>query len=150
MKRSAVLTLGFAACAALTLGAQEKNAAPNITGTYKLVSGKLDGQPVKDSAKKGTYTIDAKTITIMDAEGKFVISYKLDASTKPVGINMQILEGPTPDVKGMKAHGIVELQGDTLKLAYATEKGDRPKDFKGDKGHSFELKKGKGKKKKDG
>lgn len=151
MKQSAVLTLGFAACAALTLGAQEKNAAPNITGTYKLVGGKEDGKPVSDDAKKGTYTIGAKSITISDAEGKFVISYKLDASVKPVAIDMEIQEAPMPDAKGMKGYGIVELKGDTLKLAYAMDKNSRPKDFKGDKGHSFELKKekGKGKKKKD-
>ena len=141
MKRFAVLTLGFAVCAALTVDAQEKKGkAPDITGTYKLVSGKKDGQPISEDAKKGTYTIDAKSITISDGEGKFVISYKLNPETKPVGIDMQILEAPTPDAKGMKGYGIVELQGDTLKLAYGMEKENRPKDFKGEKGHAYELK----------
>jgi uncharacterized protein (TIGR03067 family) len=152
MKRIAVLTLGLALCATLTLGAQDKKAAaPNIAGTYKLVGGKKDGQPVNDDAKKGTYTIDAKTITISDGEGKFVITYKLNASAKPVAIDMEIVEAPVADAKGMKGYGIVELNGDTLKLAYGMDKDSRPKDFTGDKGHSFELKKqkGKGKKKKD-
>lgn len=148
MTRFAVLTLGFAVCAALTVGAQEKGKAPNITGSYKLVSGKKDGQPISDEAKKGSFTIDAKSITISDGEGKFVISYKLNAATKPVGIDMEIQEAPTPDAKGMKGYGILELQGDTLKLAYAMEKENRPKDFKGDKGHAYELKKAKGKGKK--
>ena len=55
------------------------------------------------------------------------------------------LEAPVPDIKGTKGYGIVELTGDTLKLAYDLEKEKRPKDFKGEKGFYFELKKEKGK-----
>lgn len=150
MRRFAVLTMGLAACAVLTLGAQEKkSAAPKIAGKYRLVSGKKDGQSVTDESKKATYTISGKSITISDGEGKFVMSYKLDASTKPVSIDMEILEAPFPDIKGTKGYGIVEMKGDTLNLAYSLEKDGRPKDFKGEKGFAFELKreKGKGKKK---
>src|SRR5207302_1201024 len=80
-----------------------------------------------ENSKKAAYTIDDKKITIGDKEGKFVIGYKLDGTK----IDMEILEAPFEGLKGSKGYGIVEMKGDTLKLAYATEKDKRPKDFKG-------------------
>src|SRR6476661_4752998 len=64
MKTFAVVTLGLLACAGLSAGADDKKAeaAKLPAGTYKLVAGKKNGEAVGDEAKKGKYTIDAKTI----------------------------------------------------------------------------------------
>jgi|GEM_PF-2133058 len=130
-----LLAVGFVGLAT----ADEKKAeAPKIAGTYKLVGGKKNGEPVGDEAKKPVYTIDAKKITIADKDGKFVMSYKLDGTK----IDMEILEAPFDGLKGAKGYGIFEMKGDTLKLAYGTEKEDsRPKNFDGKTGFYFELKK---------
>ena len=136
------LVAGVLACAALTARAADDK--PDLAGTYTLVSGKKNGTAVDDAAKKAEYTATGDKFTIKGGEYKFVIGYTLDAKAKPVDIDMEILEGPDSS-KGAKALGIVEMKGDTLKLAYSLEKDKRPKDFDGKTGFLFELKKEKAK-----
>lgn len=138
MKQFAVLTLVLGV-GLLGRAEDKKPDAPKIAGTYSLVKGTKNGEAVGDMAKKSKYTIDDKKITIGDMEGKFVMSYKLDGTK----IDMEILEAPIPDAKGTKGYGIIEMKGDTLKLAYGTEKDKRPKDFEGKEGFAFEFKKDK-------
>ena len=65
-------------------------------------------------------------------------TYKLDTSTKPWSIKMV---GITPKA-GEKADGIVEMDGDTLKICYALPGGETPKGFTTkDKQNCFVLKK---------
>jgi uncharacterized protein (TIGR03067 family) len=136
MRHVAVLTLVLGV-GLLCRAEDKKPEAPKIAGSYALVAGKKDGKATGDDAKKAKYTIDDKKITIADKDGKFVISYKLDGTK----IDMEILEAPFEGLKGSKGYGIVESKGDTLKLAYGTEKDKRPKDFDGKEGFYFELKK---------
>jgi uncharacterized protein (TIGR03067 family) len=120
----------------------KKTESPKIAGTYKLVSGKKNGTPVGDDAKKPKYVIDEKTITIGEKDEKFVMSYKLDGDK----IDMVIDEAPFDGLKGSKGYGIVAVKDGTLKLAYGTEKeANRPKDFAGKDGFYFEFKKEKAK-----
>ena len=121
---------------------EKKADAPKLEGKYTLVAGKRDGKPIDEDAKKGTFSATADKFTIEGMGVKFVMGYKLNAKTDPVGIDMEILEGPE-GTKGTKAQGIVEAKGDTVKLAYSIEKDKRPKDFKGEKDFYFELKKAK-------
>jgi len=121
---------------------EAKGDAPKLEGKYTLVSGKKNDKPIDEDAKKGTYTFTADKVTIEGMGVKFVMGYKVDAKTDPVNIDMEILEGPE-GTKGSKAQGIVEMKGDTLKLAYMMEKDKRPKTFDGKEGFSFELKKAK-------
>lgn len=145
MKKLAVLTLGLFACAALVgrTHAQDKKAdAPKIEGKWTLTDGKKNGSPIDDNSKKSAYTIDKDKITIEGNGAKFVMGYKIDAKdTKKV--DFEILESPIPDLKGSKAQGILELKGDDLKIAYSTEKADRPKNFDGKDGFLFIFKKAK-------
>jgi uncharacterized protein (TIGR03067 family) len=138
MKRIAACLLAFGIAFAAQ-AEDKKPESPKIAGSYKLLSGKKMGQPVGDDAKKPSYTIDDKKITIADKDGKFVMSYKLDGNK----IDMEILEAPFDGLKGAKGYGIVELKDGTLKLAYGLEKdANRPKNFEGTKdGFTFELKK---------
>lgn len=136
------LAAGVLACVALTGRAADDKL--DLAGTYTLVSGKKNGAAVDDTAKKAEYTATADKFTIKGGEYKFVIGYTLDPKAKPVAIDMEILEGPDGS-KGSKAMGIVEVKGNTLKLAYSLEKDKRPKDFDGKTGFLFELKKEKAK-----
>jgi|SoiMethySBSTD1v2_1073268.scaffolds.fasta_scaffold1730247_2 uncharacterized protein (TIGR03067 family) len=142
MKAIAAFALGLGLIASAGLAAQDKGDAPKLEGKYKLVGGKRDGKEIGDESKKGEYTITADKITIKGEDAKFVMGYKVDPKTKPMNIDMEILEG-VEGTKGAKAEGIVELKGDVLKLAYSIEKGKRPKDFDGKEGFMFEFKQAK-------
>lgn len=120
----------------------QKDEAPKIEGKYTLTGGKRDGKEISDESKKGEYTITADKITIKGADASFVMGYKLDPKTKPMNIDMEILEG-VEGTKGAKAEGIIELKGDVLKLAYSIEKDKRPKNFEGKDGFMLEFKKAK-------
>ena len=133
------LAVALLAGAALTGRADDKI---DLAGKYTLVSGKKNGTAVDDTAKKAEYTATADQFTIKGGEFKFVMTYKLDPKATPVAIDMEIVEGPDGS-KGSKAQGIIEVKGDTLKLAYSIEKDKRPKDFDGKDGFLFELKKAK-------
>jgi uncharacterized protein (TIGR03067 family) len=136
--KAIALTLGLAACAALSAGAADEKI--DLAGKYTLVSGKKNGAAVDDSAKKAKYSATADKFTIDGGDMKFVMSYKLDTKASPVAIDMEILEGPE-GTKGSKAVGIVEMKGDILKLAYSLDKEKRPKNFEGKDGFYMELKK---------
>jgi uncharacterized protein (TIGR03067 family) len=136
------LGLGLVGFVGVTAAQEKKGEAPKLEGKYKLVSGKVNGKDIDEEAKKSDYTITADKITIKGKEGSFVMGYKLNPKTTPVGIDMEILEGPE-GTKGAKAEGIVELKGDLLKLAYSMDKDKRPKNFEGKEGNVFELKKAK-------
>jgi uncharacterized protein (TIGR03067 family) len=137
--KTLALAIGLTACLALAARADEKI---DLSGKYTVVSGKKNGQDIDEKAKKATYTATADTFTITGGDVKFVISYKLKPGTTPVEIDMSIAEGPDGS-KGATAVGIVEVKGDTLKLAYSLDKEKRPKNFDGKDGFLVELKKAK-------
>jgi uncharacterized protein (TIGR03067 family) len=148
MKTIAAFTLGLGLVASMSLGRtsraddkdEKKGDAPKLAGKYELTGGKKDGTAIGDDAKKGEYSFTAEKVMIKGMGLEFVMGYKLDTKAKPIGIDMEILEGPEGS-KGTKAYGIVEMKGDVLKLAYSTEKDKRPKDFDGKAGFMFEFKK---------
>ena len=147
MKKLAVLALGLLTCAALSgrVAAEDKKAdAPKIEGKWTLVSGKKNGSDIDENSKKSTYTATKDKITIEGEGTKFVMGYKIDEKN-PKNVDLEILESPIADIKGMKALGIIEVKGEEMKLAYSTEKDKRPKDFEGKEGFYFELKKEKAK-----
>ena len=75
----------------------------------------------------------------------FKMAYKIDATKKPVEIDITITEAPFKEAVGSKAAGIVAIEGDTLKLIYI-EGATRPKTFEStaeNKAHYFVLKKAK-------
>jgi uncharacterized protein (TIGR03067 family) len=134
------LAVGLAVC--LGLSARAADEKIDLSGKYTVVSGKKNGADIDEKAKKATYTATADTFTIAGGDTKFVISYKLKPGTTPVEIDMSIAEGPD-GTKGATAAGIVEVKGDTLKLAYSLDKEKRPKNFDGKEGYFVELKKAK-------
>lgn len=123
--------------------AEAKGATAAILGTWEVTAGNKAGNAIGDEAKMGEYVITKDTITIMGEDNKpmFVIKYTLDEKQKPVALDMEITEGPIPEVKGQKALGILEVQGEELKIAYDPMAKERPKDFKGESAYAFTLKK---------
>lgn len=141
MRKVAVLALVLGV--SFVCRAEDKKAdAPKLEGTYKLVAGKKNGEAVGDDAKKSNLVVTDKKMTLGNADGKFVFLYKVDGKN----IDLEIEEAPFEGLKGTKAYGILELKDGTLKLAYATEKDKRPKDYEGKEGFYFEMKKEKDKK----
>ena len=137
--KTLALAIGLTACLALAARADEKI---DLSGKYTVVGGKKNGANLDEKAKKAKYTATADSFTIEGGDVKYVFGYKLKAGTSPVEIDMAVAEGPE-GTKGIVAVGIVEVKGDTLKLAYSLDKEKRPKDFEGKTGFLIELKKAK-------
>jgi uncharacterized protein (TIGR03067 family) len=142
MKTTVAFALGLALVTLLGRAAAQKGEAPKLEGKYTLVAGKVRGKAVGDDWKKAEYEFTPVQVTIKGKAVSFVMGYKIDPSAEPMTIDMAVADGPEA-TKGTRAQGIIEVKGDTVKLAYSTEKDTRPKDFKGEKDFYFELKKAK-------
>jgi uncharacterized protein (TIGR03067 family) len=116
-----------------------------LVGDWQFVSGVKSGEKMdKDSLKKLKCSLTKETFTLENEAGKFVMKYVLDTKKTPVGIKIEITEGPIG--VGSKTEGVIELKGDTLKLCYAAMGGDAPKTFEAKEKtdlHLFELKRSK-------
>jgi uncharacterized protein (TIGR03067 family) len=111
-----------------------------LVGTYKLVGGKLAGKDLDEAARQDVYTFTPDTITIRHGDKVlFEIKYTLDTKSTPAHIDMTTIKAPYPNAEGTKAHGIISLDGDNLKLAYDPKGGDRPTSFDSDKAFSYQM-----------
>lgn len=143
------MVLGLASCgclAALAFGVagagdDKKFDATKLVGEWKYAEATKKGEKLDaDKLKKETVTITKENLTIQ-GEAKFVMKYELDTAKKPVGVKFTITESPFG--AGMTANGIIELNGDTLKICYDAEGGAAPKTFESkadSKHHYFVLK----------
>jgi uncharacterized protein (TIGR03067 family) len=106
--------------------------AAKLVGNWDYVAGTKSGEKVEKDHLVGKVTITKDTITIPAGQDmKFVIAYKLNTKASPVGVDMDIKDGP---VKEGKAEGIIELKGDDLKLCYVPMPGGkRPTKFESTK-----------------
>lgn len=139
--------LGFVGLPTRADDKKDEKDGVKLSGKYTLVGGKKNDKPIDEDAKKGEYDFGPDKITIKGNGITFVMGYKLVPKTNPAEIDMEILEGPE-GTKGSKAAGIVEVKGDTIKLAYSMDKDKddklkRPKNFDGKEGFLFEFKKAK-------
>ncbi len=151
-------TLGFATVA-LTAGlmwsqvqagdekkqAKETKAdASKLVGTYAVTAEEKNGQTASAEHLKGvTVRIATNAITTFDKDKKevYVATYDLDTSRKPWRITLTATVAPGKGV-GAKSEGLIEANGDTVKLIYALPGGKAPTEFKtGEKQLMFVLKK---------
>jgi uncharacterized protein (TIGR03067 family) len=120
---------------------EDKTATP-LKGIYTIVKGEKDGKVIPTDRIKGsvvTFTEKKVYGTDKDRKEVFAATYTLDTSRTPWVIRMT---GTMPK-KGEKADGIVEVDGDTLRICYALPGGKKPTGFKaGEKQHCFVLKRG--------
>jgi uncharacterized protein (TIGR03067 family) len=130
------------------LGAQDKTSsgfdAAKLIGKWDYVSGIKNGTKVApEELKKQSVTITKDKITLKN-EQTFVMKYDLDASKKPVGIKLEMIESPFGP--GAKAAGIIDVAGDELRLCYSPVGEAAPKAFEAKEGsnvHLFVLKRAK-------
>jgi uncharacterized protein (TIGR03067 family) len=105
--------------------------AAKMVGDWTIVEGAKAGEKVGDDHLKLQVKVTKETFILEGDIGKFVMGYKLDTATDPVGIDMEIKEGPIPEGK---ATGIVWVKGDELKLCYVPmADGKRPAKFESTK-----------------
>ena len=123
----------------------DKFDAAKLAGTWKFVSGVKNGEKLgADHFKDQTITIDKDKLTLKTPDATFVMKFELDTKKSPVGIKLEITEGPVG--VGSKSPGIIELKGDDLKICYAPMDSEAPKTFEakeGSKLHLFTLKRSK-------
>lgn len=86
----------------------------------------------------------AETITTYDNDNKEVysIKYKLDRDRTPNRISMTVTRSSRPEAVGMKALGLIKIQGDKLMMIYDFKGDEYPRDFdpKDNSQHYFEMK----------
>ena len=113
-----------------------------LVGTWTYVSAERDGKKIPaKNLEKGIVKISKEAITLESPDSKFVFKYRLDQAKTPVGIDLEITEGPQG--VGAKAEGIIALDKGELKICYPANGGARPKELatKEDTGlHLFVLK----------
>jgi TIGR03009 family protein len=99
-----------------------------IQGVWKVVQGDASGKhQARDVSTQQRWTISREKIGIDYGDGeKGEVSYKLDPSSRPQGVDLTFNGLPW---RGATFLGIYELHGDRLKLAYTRAVGQRPADF---------------------
>jgi uncharacterized protein (TIGR03067 family) len=122
MRTLLVLSVVVALCG-LSRAAEKADA---LGGKWEIVSLERDGKA--DDALKGAIRVhEGDKYTVTPKEGKAITgTFKLDAAAKPKTLDMMPGEGR---YKGKTLLGIYELEGDTLKVAFAEPGKDRPTDF---------------------
>lgn len=139
-----LIPIGFAALAlALTLtraGAEDRSSGMKLVGGYTIVAEEKFGQRVPHEQLPSAavrFTEDTITVTDKDKKETYVATYKLDPGKKPWAITM-VSKIPK---SGEEARGLIEKQGDTVRLIYALPGGATPTGFKtGEKQLMFTMK----------
>lgn len=120
--------------------------AKDLVGTYKIVESQKDGTKSPREKFDGTtvrFTEDAIVATDREKNDVYSASYKLDASKSPAVI---VMTSTLPNSKGAVANGLIERDGDTLRLIYTLPKElggedapSPPRDFKTKKGQILSV-----------
>lgn len=127
-----VLTsLSIAQNAQATEVKDEKACSPeDLVGRYSIVSGEKDGMKEPEERIMGTIvTFTKESVVVADKEKKelYSASYKLDSTKNPSDITMTSrVESSSGDI----ARGLIQKEGDTLRLIYALPTGEIPTGFK--------------------
>ena len=102
-------------------------AAKKMLGTWKLTSGTMAGGPFPEEIVKTLRLelTDGK-YKLTGAESPDVGTWKLNADTKPMTIDITGTDGPN---KGKTILGIVEINKDKMKVCYELSGKSRPAKF---------------------
>jgi uncharacterized protein (TIGR03067 family) len=146
MTRTSLLTLGLAATLALSSSAfSDDKPKPNpsgvpddLIGGYTIVAGEKYGEKEPAERIEGiTVRIAEDAIIVLDKEKKEVYAqtYKIDTTSTPWKITLKSKITPYKQEKSGKesesiAHGLVEKDGDTVKIIYALPGTPAPTEFK--------------------
>ena len=113
----------------------ENGAPADLIGGYTIVSGEKYGEKEDKERLEGTTVrIADDAIVVLDKDKKevYVQTYKIDTTTKPWHITLRSKVTPYTDKKSeeVTAKGLIEKDGDTVKLIYALPDGEMPTEFK--------------------
>jgi len=142
------LMFGLATGVVLALqavGSSEKSGTKlspaELAGGYTIVSGEKFGLKEPEDRIKGStvrFTDDRVVVTDKDKKEVYGASYTLEPGDKACRI---VMTSKLADKEGEVAHGLIEKNGDTVRLIYALPGGEEPTEFKTkDKQLMFELK----------
>jgi uncharacterized protein (TIGR03067 family) len=98
-----------------------------LIGSYKVVRGERDGKAA-DELRGSVVTFTADTVSRRDWDGEevFYATFTLDTARKPWGIRMRGLRPKLSEY----ADGVVEVDGDTVRVCYSLPGGEVPTAFK--------------------
>jgi hypothetical protein len=102
---------------------------PNFTGVYAIVAGEKYGEPDPIDQYRGWIVeFTENTILAQDREGRhmFACAYRIEPG-KPCRITMA---STLPPRIGEIASGLIDKEGDTVRLIYALAGSARPSEFK--------------------
>ncbi|MGE0645975.1 MAG: TIGR03067 domain-containing protein [Nitrospira sp.] len=111
----------------------------SLVGDYHIISGERAGAPIDQKELDAVITIRDQTITAYDKEQNktFAATYTLDTKQTPWRITMISTKAPET---GVISKGLIEPEGDRIKLIYALPNGQPPTDFKtGERQQMFVL-----------
>jgi uncharacterized protein (TIGR03067 family) len=116
------LGIGLLVAAARAEDKSSSGDKEKLQGTWVLVSGEHDGQPIpEDVAKTVKLVFAGDKVTLHHNDQKNEGTFKLAPGKKPKEIDLDMDSGAVK--------GIYQLDGDTLKLANAKPGDERPKEF---------------------
>lgn len=102
----------------------------DLVGRYLIVSGEKEGMAEPEERIKDTvvtFTKDAVIVVDKDKKERYSASYKLDSTKNPSTI---IMTSRVKESAGEMARGLIQKDGDTLRLIYALPTGEIPSGFK--------------------
>ena len=109
----------------------DKTCTPeSLVGRYVIVGGEKEGVKEPDERIKGTtVTFSKDTVVVADKDKKeiYSASYRLNATTNPCDITMT---SRVESSGGEIARGLIQKEGDTVRLVYALPTGEVPAVFK--------------------
>ena len=120
----------------LTARAQDQTQQPaaltpkSLVGLYTITSGEKYGAPIPEDEIRGStvrFTVDRVVVVDRDKKELYGATYTLHSDRKPCQI---VLVSKLANQEDSKAEGLIERQGDQLKLIYALPGGQAPSEFK--------------------
>ncbi len=102
----------------------------NLTGGYTMVSGERDGKPLPHDHIADTvvrFTDDTVKVVHKARGDAYAASYTLDHASSPCKITMTATAAPD---SGAVALGLLDKQGETVRLIYALPGNPCPTEFK--------------------
>jgi uncharacterized protein (TIGR03067 family) len=113
----------------------------DLVGGYTIVAGEKFGLKEPEERIKGStvrFTDDRVVVTDREKNEVYGASYKLEPGERGCRI---VMTSKLADSEGQVARGLIEKEGDTVRLIYALPGGPEPTSFKTrDKQLMFELK----------